>query len=290
MTYHALLAPASVLMIVFSYIPMVGILMAFEKYQPKKGIFGSAFVGFDNFVRIFSANKIGQIMVNTVFIASMKILAGLLASVIFALLLNELRNRRFVRVTQTMVYLPYFLSWVILSGILIEILSPSNGIVNLLLKGIGLKSIYFLGTAKLFPYVLVATETWKTFGYGTIVYLAALTGIDPLLYEAARVDGANHTQQLIHITIPGITGIVILMSALSLGSLLNAGFDQVYNLINPQVYSTGEILDLTVYNLGIKQASFALATAVGLMKSIVSFVLITISFRLAHRYAGYRIF
>jgi len=152
------------------------------------------------------------------------------------------------------------------------------------------KPVYFLGNAALFPYVLVATDTWKTFGYGTIVYLAALTGIDPSLYEASRVDGANYIQQLVHITLPGITGIVILMSALSLGSLLNAGFDQVYNLINPQVYSTGEILDLTVYNLGIKQASFALATAVGLMKSIVSFILITISFRLAHRYAGYRIF
>jgi putative aldouronate transport system permease protein len=277
-------------MIVFSYIPMVGILMAFQKYQPKKGIFGSTFIGLDNFIRIFSANKIGQVMVNTVFIASMKIAAGLLASLVFALLLNELRNRRFVRVTQTMVYLPYFLSWVILSGILIEILSPSAGIVNLVLKGIGVKPVYFLGNAALFPYVLVATDTWKTFGYGTIVYLAALTGIDPSLYEASRVDGANYIQQLVHITLPGITGIVILMSALSLGSLLNAGFDQVYNLINPQVYSTGEILDLTVYNLGIKQASFALATAVGLMKSIVSFILITISFRLAHRYAGYRIF
>ena len=290
LAYHALLAPAVILMIIFSYIPMAGILMAFESYRPMKGIFGSPFVGLDNFTRLFSANGIGQVMLNTVFIASMKILIGLLASVAFALLLNELKSRKFVRITQTMVYLPYFLSWVILSGILIEILSPSSGVVNEAIVSFGIKPVYFLGNPVLFPYVLVATDIWKTFGYGTIVYLAALTAIDPSLYEAARVDGANYSQQLRHITIPGITPIVILMSVLALGNLLNAGFDQVFNLINPLVYKTGEILDLTVYNLGIKQASFALATAVGLIKSAISFVLIVTSYKLADRYAGYRIF
>ncbi len=290
LAYHLLLSPTVILVIIFSYIPMVGILMAFQKYNVTKGIFGSPFIGLDNFIRVFTANNIDQVMFNTVFIATMKIIAGLVASVTFALLLNELRSRVFVRTVQTMIYLPYFLSWVILSGILIEILSPSTGVVNNLIKSLGFQPIYFLGKDTLFPYVLVASDTWKNFGYGTIIYLAALTSIDPSLYEAARVDGANYNQQLRHITLPGILPIITLMSVLSLGNLLNAGFDQVFNMINPQVYTTGEILDLTVYNLGIRKANFSTATAVGLVKSLISFVLITVSFRLARRFAGYHIF
>ncbi len=290
LAYHALMAPSVILLLVFSYYPMVGILMAFQKFIPTKGLFGSEFVGLANFERLFSANAIGQVMLNTLSISGMKIVAGILVPVIFALLLNELKSRTFVRTVQTMIYLPHFLSWVILSGILIEILSPSTGIVNLMLQAAGVEPIYFLGKANLFQPVLVISDTWKGFGYGTIIYLAALTSIDPSLYEAAIVDGANHKQQLRHITLPGILPIIVLMSVLSLGNLLNAGFDQVFNLINPQVYSTGEILDLTVYNLGIRQSNFSLATAVGLLKSVISFVLITISYKLAYHLAGYKIF
>ncbi len=290
LAYHALLAPSVLLLIVFSYFPMFGIIMAFQKFIPTKGLFGSSFVGLANFERLFSANAIGQVMINTISISGMKIVAGIVIPVCFALLLNELKSRTFVRTVQTMIYLPHFLSWVILSGILIEILSPSTGVINLAMQAAGFEPVYFLGKANLFQPVLVISDTWKSFGYGTIIYLAALTSIDPSLYEAAIVDGANHVQQLRHITLPGILPIIVLMSVLSLGNLLNAGFDQVFNLINPQVYSTGEILDLTVYNLGIRQSNFSLATAVGLLKSVISFVLITISYKLAFTLAGYKIF
>ena len=289
-SFHLMLLPASALLIVFSYLPLYGVLLAFKRYHPLHGILGSEWVGLANFERLFSSNDMGQIMFNTVFISVMKIVAGIVVPVTFALLLNEMKNRTFVRTVQTVVYMPHFLSWVIMSGIILEILSPSGGVVNNLLGLFGVEPIYFLGEPRLFPYILVVTDTWKSFGFGTIIYLAALTSIDPTLYEAAIVDGAGHLQQIRYITLPGIAGVVMLLTVLSLGSLLNAGFDQVFNLINPQVFSTGEIIDLTVYRIGIRQSNFAVATAVGLLKSVIGFVLIVTSYKLADRYAGYRVF
>ncbi|QJD88195.1 ABC transporter permease [Cohnella herbarum] len=282
--------PACVFLILFSYVPMFGIIMAFQDFTPTDGIFGSSFVGFDNFVRLFTLDNIQQVMFNTLYISIMKIILGLLVPILFALLLNEVRNRLFVRSVQTIVYLPYFLSWVILAGVFIEILSPSNGLVNHALKIFGIDPIFFLGDKSWFPNVIIITDTWKSFGFGTIVYLAALTSIDPSLYEAAKVDGANYYQQMRHITLPGITNIVVLMTVLSIGSILDAGFDQIYNLYNPVVYETGDILDTFVYRLGIKDMLFSISTAVSLIKSIVSFVLIVISYRLAYRLTEYKIF
>ena len=289
-SFHLLLLPAVGLLIVFSYLPLYGVLLAFKRYHPLSGIMGSEWVGLANFARLFQSNDMARIMFNTVYISVMKIIAGIVVPVTFALLLNEMKNRSFVRGVQTVVYMPHFLSWVIMSGIVLEILSPSGGLVNNFLGLFGVEPIYFLGEANFFPYILVATDTWKSFGFGTIIYLAALTSIDPALYEAAIVDGASHMQQVRFITLPGIAGIVVLMTVLSLGNLLNAGFDQVFNLINPQVFRTGEIIDLTVYRIGIRQANFAVATAVGLIKSTIGFVLIVVSYRLADKYAGYRIF
>nr|WP_130616688.1 ABC transporter permease subunit [Cohnella abietis] len=282
--------PACIFLILFSYVPMFGIIMAFQDYTPALGITGSSFVGFENFVRLFTLDNIQQIMFNTLYISIMKIILGLLVPIIFALLLNEVRNRLFVRSVQTIVYLPYFLSWVILAGVFIEILNPTNGLVNNVLNIFGIDSIFFLGDKNWFPNVMIITDTWKSFGFGTIVYLAALTSIDPSLYEAAKVDGANYYQQMRHITLPGIINIVVLMTVLSIGSILDAGFDQIYNLYNPVVYSTGDILDTFVYRLGIKDMLFSISTAVSLIKSIVSFVLIVISYRLAYRLTEYKIF
>ncbi|BBI35624.1 ABC transporter permease [Cohnella abietis] len=290
LTYHGLMLPACIFLILFSYVPMFGIIMAFQDYTPALGITGSSFVGFENFVRLFTLDNIQQIMFNTLYISIMKIILGLLVPIIFALLLNEVRNRLFVRSVQTIVYLPYFLSWVILAGVFIEILNPTNGLVNNVLNIFGIDSIFFLGDKNWFPNVMIITDTWKSFGFGTIVYLAALTSIDPSLYEAAKVDGANYYQQMRHITLPGIINIVVLMTVLSIGSILDAGFDQIYNLYNPVVYSTGDILDTFVYRLGIKDMLFSISTAVSLIKSIVSFVLIVISYRLAYRLTEYKIF
>jgi len=289
-TYHGLMLPACIFLILFSYVPMFGIIMAFQDFTPMTGIFGSSFVGFDNFVRLFTLDNIQQVMFNTLYISIMKIVLGLLVPIIFALLLNEVRNKLFVRSVQTIVYLPYFLSWVILAGVFIEILSPSNGLVNNVMNLFGIDSIFFLGDKSWFPNVIIITDTWKNFGFGTIVYLAALTSINPSLYEAAKVDGASYYQQMRHITLPGITHIVVLMTVLSIGSILDAGFDQIYNLYNPVVYETGDILDTFVYRLGIKDMLFSISTAVSLIKSIVSFVLIVISYRLAYRLTEYKIF
>jgi putative aldouronate transport system permease protein len=289
-SYHLMLTPAVVILTIFSYLPLYGITIAFKKFKPREGIFGSPWNGLDNFKRLLLSSDIDRIFANTVFIAVMKIAAGIIIPLLFALLLNEIRKKLFVRTVQTLVYMPHFLSWVIVSGILLEILNPNRGFVNNFIVWLGFEPIYFLGESGMFPYLLVATDSWKNFGYGTIIYLAALTSIDPTLYEAAIVDGANRLRQLWHVTLPGIINIVILVTVLSLGGVLDAGFDQVFNLINPLVYSTGEILDLTVYRLGIEKAQFSLGAAVGLLKSVIAFFLIIISYRLAYKLTGYKIF
>lgn len=290
LTLHLMMLPAVVLLIIFSYIPMFGIVIAFQKFSPVKGIFGSPWVGLKNIITIIEMPDFWIVLRNTVWIAFLKIVAGLVVPVSFALLLNEVRQKYFKRTIQTLVYLPYFLSWVILGGIMLDILSPSNGIVNMVIESLGFKPIFFLGNPSWFPWVLVITDTWKGFGFGTIIYLAALTSIDLSLYEAAIIDGANRWQQTIYITLPGISIIIALMMILSLGSILDAGFDQVYNMYNPLVYSTGDILDTLIYRLGLKQMDFSIATAVGLVKSIVGFILIVASYKLADKYAGYKIF
>jgi putative aldouronate transport system permease protein len=288
--YHLMLLPAVILVFIFNYIPMFGIAMAFQKFLPAKGVFGSKWIGLDNFKFMIEMPDTFQVLWNTVYIAILKIGAGLVVPILFALLLNEVRKTYFKRTIQTLIYLPHFLSWVILGGILIDVLSPSTGIINEFLGVLGIEPIFFLGDTKIFPFTLVITNTWKDFGFNTIVYLAALTGIDQSLYEAAVVDGADRWKQTIHVTLPGIMPIVVLMTTLSLGNVLNAGFDQVFNLYSPIVYKTGDIIDTLVYRIGLVDAQYGLATAVGLFKSVVSFVLITISYKLADKYAGYRVF
>ncbi len=287
---HLMVIPGVILTFIFSYVPMFGIIMAFQKFVPAKGFFESKWVGLDNFRYVFAMPNITSVIWNTIFIAVMKIVAGLVIPILFSLLLNEVRNNTYKRSIQTIIYFPHFLSWVILGGILIDILSPSSGIVNQFLGALGIDPIYFLGNDKWFPFTLVVTDTWRNFGYNTIIYLAALTGIDPSLYEAATVDGANRWKQTIHVTLPGIAPIVCLMTVLSLGNVLNAGFEQTFNLYSPQVYSSGDIIDTLVYRIGMVEAQFSVATAIGLFKSIISFVLIVLSNKLANKYAGYRVF
>ncbi|WP_019636857.1 ABC transporter permease [Paenibacillus fonticola] len=287
---HLMILPGIILTVIFSYVPIMGTVIAFQKFVPSKGIFNSKWIGLDNFRYMLDMPNFTSVLWNTIFIAILKIIAGLIVPIIFALLLNELAGAFFKRTIQTIIYFPYFLSWVILGGILIDILSPSSGIVNEFLGVFGVKPIFFLGDDKWFPYTLVLTDTWKTFGYGTIVYLAALTGIDQSLYEAATMDGANRWKQTIHITLPGMLPIITLMTVLSLGNVLNAGFEQVFNLYSPMVYSTGDIIDTLVYRIGLVDAQYGVATAVGLFKSLISFVLIVLSNKLANKYAGYRVF
>jgi putative aldouronate transport system permease protein len=288
---HLMILPGFIFILIFSYIPMGGLSIAFQKFIPAKGLFGDQkWIGLDNFRYVLDLPSFTQIIWNTLYISGLKLILGLVVPIIFAILLNELKNQLLKRSIQTTIYLPYFLSWVVLGGILIDILSPSRGIVNELIVSLGFEPKFFLGDNDWFPATLVLSDVWKTFGYGTIVYLAALTGIDPGLYEAATMDGANRWHKAWHITIPGMRMVIVLLAVLSLGQLLNAGFDQVFNLYSPQVYESGDILDTFVYRIGLLDAQYGVATAVGFFKSIVSFILISVSYFFAYRFAKYRIF
>lgn len=287
---HLMLIPSMLMLLIYGYLPLMGNIMAFQKFNPVKGFFGSRWIGWENFRYVLELPDTFQVLWNTFFISAMKLAAGIVVPVIYALLLNEMRSVRYKRVLQTMIYFPHFLSWVILSGILIDLLSPSTGLIGVVMKSLGLTPVYWLGDADVFPFTLVLTETWKEFGFGTIVYLAALTAIDPTLYEAGMIDGANRWQQTRYITIPGIMPTVMLMMILSMGNILNAGFDQVFNLYSPQVYRTGDILDTLVYRLGLVDIQYGVATAVGLFKSFVSFVMLAVSYFLAYKYSDYRVF
>ena len=285
-----MLLPGLALILVFHYVPMFGIVMAFQNFKPAKGFFGSAWVGMDNFVYMAKLPNMGSVLFNTVFIAVMKIAAGMVVPIFVALMLNEIGLKRFKRTVQTIVYFPHFLSWVILGGVLMDVLSPSTGIVNDVIRAFGGTPIYFLGDRNWFPYTMVITAVWKNFGYDTIVYLAALTNVDRNLYEAAAMDGATRLKQTWHVTLPGILPIVTLMGVLNLGNILNAGFDQIFNLYSPSVYSTGDIIDTFVYRLGLEQAQFSVSTAVGLFKSVISIIMVSLSNYLAGRFANYRVF
>lgn len=287
---HLMLLPGIVVVLIYQYGPMFGLTIAFQNFIPTRGIFGSDFVGLDNFRFVFSLPDIWQIIWNTFYIAIMKVIVGLIAPIVTALLLNELRKEWFKRGVQTLIYLPHFLSWVILGGILIDILSPGDGIINRFLGIFDIGPIYFLGDNNWFPYSMVISDSWKEFGYSTIVYLAALTGISPELYEAASIDGASHWRKAWHITIPGMRMIIVLLATLSLGNVLNAGFEQILVMYSPQVYQSGDIIDTVVYRMGLLDAQYSFSTAIGLMKSLVSLILISISYWAAVRFANYRIF
>jgi putative aldouronate transport system permease protein len=286
---YIMILPGLILLILFSYFPIYGIALAFQKFNPGLGVLKSPWVGLDNFRHLFNLPEFWRITRNTLIIAIAKTISLQLCAVLFALMLNEIRSRIFKRSIQTIVYLPHFLSWVILGGLMLDLLG-STGLVNQALRQLGTKSIIFLGSNDWFRPVLVITYLWQEVGWSAIIYLAALTGIDPVLYEAAAMDGANHLGQIQHVTLPGIRSTVLLVAVLSLGSMLDAGFDQVLNLYNPVVYPTGDILDTYIYRAGLVSAQFSLATAVGLFRSLVRLILVAIGYWLADRYTDYRIF
>jgi putative aldouronate transport system permease protein len=292
--YISMLIPGVALLLIFSVVPMGGIVMAFQKYAPAKGIFGSAFVGLNNFRVLFRQPNFTQIINNTLIIATSKLALNIAVPVVFALLLNECRIRLLKRLIQTVVYLPNFLSWVIVAAMFLNMFSLS-GVFNSLVKLFGQEPIIFMASNAWIRPIIIFTDTWKTFGFSAVVYISAITGIDPNLYESASIDGANRLQRMLRITMPGIMPTVVLMSTLALGNVLNAGFDQILNMYNPAVYQAADVLDTFTYRtaFGIGNVSvqrFDLATAVGLFKSAISFVLIVVSYWLANKFADYTIF
>ena len=288
--FHLLLAPGVILLLLFAYLPMFGIVIAFQNFNPSKGFIFSEWVGLEHVRFLFELPDTIQTIRNTIEVSLMKIVAGLVVPVVFALFLNEARLIWFKRTVQSLVYLPHFLSWVILGGIMVDVLSINGGAFNQALEAIGVNPIFFFGDEFWFRVMIIISDVWKEFGFSTIVYLAALTSINPALYEAAAIDGATRWQKTVYITIPGILPVIVLMSTLSLGNILNAGFDQIFNLYNPMVISSTDIIDTYIYRMGLIQAQYGLSTAIGLIKSVIGFVLIVLSYRLASRYANYRIF
>lgn len=286
--YYLMLIPGIILIFIFSYIPLYGVVIAFQKYNPGLG-FQSPWVGMYNFIYLFKQPTFVRTIWNTFFIAIFKLLGGIAVPVFFAILLNEVRSVRLKRVFQTLVYIPNFLSWVILAGVLTDILA-ADGLLNMFLQLFGLGPIGFLSDASVFPYTAIVSDIWKSFGFGTVVYLAALTSIDPQLYESAILDGATRWQKISRITLPMILPTVVLMLVLALGGVMEAGFDQIYNMYSPIVYETGDIIDTYVYRLGFRQAQYSVGAAVGLFKSVISSVLVGLSYILADKLAGYRIF
>jgi len=286
---HAMLLLPVIFVLIYRYVPMAGIVLAFKDYKARLGIFGSPWVGFDNFKTLFGMPGFTDSIRNTLIISISKIIMRIIIPVIFSLMLNEINKSGIKRTVQTIVYMPHFISWVLMAGIIIKILSQ-YGMVNKFLGNFGLGPYVFLANRQTFPFILVITDIWKEFGYSSIVYLAAITGIDPNLYEAAEIDGAGRWRQTLHVTLPGMVPTLILMSALALGGVLDAGFDQVFNLYSPVVYQTGDILDTYIYRMAFLNSQFSLSTTASLFKSVIGCVLIVTSYRLAFKLSGYRIF
>ncbi|NQX62027.1 ABC transporter permease [Paenibacillus qinlingensis] len=280
---YLMVLPALVFLLVFKYGPMYGVVIAFKDYNIIQGVFASKWVGLQYFRELFMFDEFPRVVVNTLVISLMKLVIGFPAPILLALLLNELRLVVFKRWVQTFTYLPHFISWVVIGGIAVDLLSPSSGIVNKVIQVFGGEPIFFLTSEKLFRWILVYTDVWKEAGWGAIIYLAALLSINEELFQAATVDGAGRLRQIWHISLPSIRSTIIILLLLRIGHLLDAGFEQVLVMYNPTVYDVGDIIDTYVFRVGLGTMQFGLTTAAGLFKSVIGCVLLVIANTLARR-------
>jgi len=272
---YLMILPAMVFMVIFRYLPMGGLLIAFKNYSFRQGIWNSSWVGLRHFRFIFTQNlDFFNILRNTLAINLLKLAFYFPAPIILALMINEVRSLKFKRSVQTAVYLPHFISWVVFGTIVIQFLSPSTGIVNKIIVFFGGEPVFFLAKSEYIWAIVVLSEIWKSAGWGTIMYLAALTSIDPELYQAARIDGANHLQCVWHISIPGISDTIVVLLLLQIGQMMDVGFDQMYVLAKPIVYDVGDVLSTYIFRVGVGQAQFSQTAAIGLFQSVVGIVLI----------------
>ena len=287
---YLLMAPTLIYFVIFKYIPLWNAQIAFKDFKPLLGVWGSPWVGFKHFEAFLDSFYFNQLIFNTIFFSVAKLILGLPLAVILALALHEVILKRYRTVVQTVVYLPHFLSWVIMFGVLLMLLSPNNGLINTVIKAFGGEPIAFLTSPEWFRAVVVLSDIWKETGWSTILYLAALLSISPHLYEAAKVDGANNFQRIWHISIPGIMSVIVLVTLLRLGHILDAGFNQIFVLYSVPVYSVGDIIDTWVYRQGILQFQFSLATAVGLFKGVFGLILILVANKAAKQITGQGLF
>lgn len=272
--FYLMFLPVLIWFVIFCYIPMGGIVIAFKNYTFRDGIWGSKWAGFSHFTRMWSGRDFFRVMKNTLRLSFLRTAVGFPIPVLFALMLNEVRNPRGKRILQTISYLPHFVSWVVISGILFSFFS-TNGFVNQVIRSLGGETVSFMSSDQTFVWFLVLSALWKELGWNAIVYLAALSSVDPQLYEAAMIDGANRKRQLLHITLPSIRSVISIMLILSLTNVLSSGFDQVLVLINAAVQSIAETIDYYIYRVGIQKVNnYSYATALGLVKSALSLVLV----------------
>lgn len=274
-----MLLPGIILVLIFCYGPMYGLIIAFKDYNIGEGILGSPWVGFKHFEKFFSSSATMNVLSNTLIISFLRLVFGFPAPIFLAIMLNEIRQGPFKRIVQTVSYFPHFISWVIVAGIVSDLCSPSSGIINYIIKSLGGQPISFLTDTHWFRPVLIISGIWKSVGWESVIYLAALCAVPPELHEAATIDGASRLQRVRYITIPTIQPVISIMLLLAMGNIMSAGFDQVFNLYSPTVYQVGDIIDTYVYRIGIGQMMYSFNTAVGLFKSVVGVVLmVTVNF------------
>lgn len=287
---YLIMLPAFAATLLFAYVPMYGVVLAFQKYNPTKSMFNQQWVGLRYFERLFKLDNFYQILSNTLVIAVLKIVTLLIFSLLLALLINEVKNRHVKTGIQSLLTFPHFLSWIILGGLVKSVFS-ATGVVNQLLMALGMENpIYFMQDETWFRVVLVITNLWQEAGFSGMIYMAAISGVDATLYEAARIDGANRLQQAWHVTLKSIMPFVVLNVILNMGGVLNAGFDQIFNLYNAVVSESAEIIDTYVHSVGLRGGQYAFGTAVGLFKSVISCILIGFSYLVANKKLGYRVF
>ena len=287
--FYVLLVPAVVLLIVFKYVPMYGAGIAFVDYNIVKGVLGSTWNNFKWFSWVFNDFFFWRVLRNTVILSLLRLAIGFPAPIILALLLNEVRSDPYKRIVQSVSYLPHFISWVVLGGIIKELLSPQRGVVPYLMAAVGLEPINFLTSPSTFRALLVATGVWQGVGWGSIIYLAALSGIDPELYESATVDGANRLQTALRVTLPALIPVMTILFLLQIGNILEQGWDQIFNLYNDVVVSVSDVFETLVYRSGIEGAKYSYATAINLFQNVVGFVLLIAANQIVRRYNEYSI-
>lgn len=284
--FYLFMLPGVIWFLIFAYVPLYGLTLAFKDYHFDLGMFRSPWVGFKYFHEFFVFYQFKDIIRNTLVISSLKLLIGFPAPIFLAILLNEVRHAVFKKSVQTISYLPHFISWVVVATLMIRIFTPDGGPVNELLAWFGFEKIFFMGEKSYFYPMIILSSVWKGIGFGSIIYLAAIAGIDPQLYEAARIDGASRFKQMIHITLPGLKTVAVTLFILDVGGLMYAGYEQLYLLSNPAVASIGTILDTHVIQSGLKQGRFGYATAAGLFQSVIGLILIIIVNRISKRVNG----
>ncbi len=278
--------PGLILLLIFRYLPMYGIVVAFKDFNVIKGILGSPWIGFENYIRLMSSSEFKRAFTNTLTISVLRMLFGMPLPILLALSLNEVRNLLYKRSIQTIVYIPHFISWVVVAGIFIDLLSPSTGLINRLIESLGGTRIFFMTSLRWIRTVVVGSEVWKESGWGAIIYLAAITSVDPELYQAASIDGANRLRQTIHITLPAIKGTFIVLLIMRMGAMMGANFEQIYMLYNPIVYAKIDVIDTYVFRTTFDTLDFGYTTAAGLFSQIIGCILLMTSNTVVKRMGG----